>query len=244
MSSHDSSLTSAVGDQRYSLEEFINESRQQDRGQGTFELENSRLLEINLDGSIMTKTGSMVAYVGGIKFTREGILEHGITKLLKKTLTGEGARLTRATGKGRLYLADAGKKVQVLHLNNDAIFVNGNDLLAMEESIRWDVKMMKKVTAMMAGGLFNIRLEGTGIIAITTHYDPLTLMVTPDNPVCTDPNATIAWSGNLTPEFKTDLSLRSFLGRASGESFQMKFQGHGFVVIQPYEEVMFQGSQA
>ena len=37
-------------------------------------------LEINLNGGVWTKMGSMVAYVGNIKFTREGILEHGIGK--------------------------------------------------------------------------------------------------------------------------------------------------------------------
>ncbi len=94
----------------------------------------------------------------------------------------------------------------------------------------------------MAGGLFNIKLEGNGLIAMTTHYDPLTLKVTPDEPVITDPNATVAWSGNLTPEFKTDISLKTFFGRGSGDSIQMKFQGEGFVVVQPFEEVYFQGA--
>ncbi len=232
--------TSQPGDQRYSLNEFVEENRQQDRGQGKFELENARMLEVNLDGSVMIKTGAMVAYVGDVKFTREGILEYGIGRLLKKAVSGEGMRLTRATGHGKMYLADYGKKVQILHLENDSLFVNGNDLLALEETISWDVKMMRRVTAMVAGGLFNVKLEGTGIVAITTHYDPLTLIVTPENPVYTDPNATIAWSGSLTPEFKTDVSLKSFLGRGSGESFQMRFCGHGFVVIQPYEESAFQ----
>ena len=48
-------------------------------------------------------------------------------------------------------------------------------------------------------------------------------------------------SGNLTPEFKKDISLKTFFGRGSGESIQMQFQGDGFVVVQPYEEVYFQG---
>jgi uncharacterized protein (AIM24 family) len=89
---------------------------------------------------------------------------------------------------------------------------------------------------MMSGGLFNIRLEGSGLVAFTSHGDPLTIPVTAKQAVFTDPNATIAWSGNLNPEFKTDVSLKSFFGRGSGESFQMQFQGDGFVVIQPYEE--------
>lgn len=227
---------------RYSLEEFVASSAQRDRGEGFFELESERLLEINLDGSVWTKMGSMVAYVGNIKFTREGILEHGIGKFLKKAVSGEGARLTKAEGHGRLYLADMGKKVTILNLEGESMYVNGNDLLAFERAIQWDIKIIRKITGMMAGGLFNVRLEGRGMIAITTHYDPLTLRVTPDNPIITDPNATVAWSGSLTPEFRTDVSLKTFFGRGSGESIQMEFRGDGFVVIQPYEEVSFQAS--
>ena len=81
-----------------------------------------------------------------------------------------------------------------------------------------------------------MKLEGTGIVAITTHYDPLTLHVSADHPVTTDPNATVAWSGALVPEFKADVSLKTFLGRGSGESIQMSFCGEGFVVVQPYEK--------
>lgn len=96
---------------------------------------------------------------------------------------------------------------------------------------------MRKLAGVMAGGLFNVRLSGSGMVAITTHYEPLTLRVSPDCPVMTEPNATVAWSGSLEPEFKTDISFKTFLGRGSGESIQMLFQGEGFVVIQPKEEI-------
>lgn len=228
---------------RYSIDEFIEATGQRDLGEGTFELERDRLLEVNLNGRIWTKKGSMVAYLGNVRFTREGILEHGLGKMLKKTITGEGVSLTKAEGEGKVYLADSGKKVSIINLQNQAIYVNGNDILAFEDSIKWDIKMMKKMAGMMAGGLFNVKLEGTGMIAITTHYDPLTLQVTNDRPVFTDPNATVAWSQNLSPSIKTDISLKTLLGRHSGESVQMAFKGEGFVVIQPYEEVYFQAGQ-
>lgn len=229
---------------RYSIDEFVAATCQQDRGEGVFELESPRMLEVNLDGMIWIKAGAMVAYVGQIKFEREGVFEQGVGKFLKKAVTGEGARLTKATGRGRLYLADSGKTVRILRLENDTIFVNGNDLLAFEPAITWDIKMMRKMTAIVAGGLFNVKLSGTGLVAITSHFEPLTLKVQPGLPVRTDPNATIAWSGSLSPEFKTDISLKTFLGRASGESIQMEFIGDGFVVVQPFEEHAFQGHTA
>ena len=224
---------------RYSIEEFIAQTRQKDHGQGSFELETERILELNLDGMMWTKMGSMISYRGNVKFTREKMLEQGLGQLLKKTITGEGTRLTKVEGRGQVYLADAGKKVTVLNLNNETVFVNGNDLLAFEPSIDYKVKMMKKMSSMLAGGLFNVRLQGTGMVAFTTHYDPITLVVTPDMPVVTDPNATVAWSGSLEPRIRTDVSIKTFFGRGSGESIQTEFNGNGFVVIQPFEEVYF-----
>ena len=223
---------------RYSLQEFIQASAQRDRGQGVFELETPRLLELNLNGELWTKMGSMVAYRGDVKFKREGILDQGVGNLLKKAVSGEGASLTKAVGQGQVYLADSGKKVIIINMQNEEIIVNGNDLLAFEPTIDYKITMMKNLGAMLAGGLFNVRLTGTGMIAFTSHYEPITLRVTPDSPVCTDPNATIAWSGTLQPEFKKDVSLRTFVGRGSGESIQMQFKGDGFVVIQPFEEIV------
>lgn len=224
---------------RYSIDEFVNNTKQQDKGEGLFEIETPRMLEVNLDGQVWSKAGAMVSYRGSIKFEREGILEHGLGKMFKKAFTGEGTALMKANGTGKLYLADQGKKISILNLQNDSIFVNGNDLLAFEPAIRWDIKLMRRIAGMMSGGLFNVRLEGTGMVAITSHYEPLTLLVTADNPVYTDPNATVAWSGNLQPDFVTDISFKTFLGRGSGESIQMKFSGEGFVVVQPFEEVYY-----
>ncbi len=225
---------------RYSLNEFVESTRQQDQNQGLFELESPRFLEVNLNGTVWIKMGSMIAYVGDVRFTREGIMEKGLGKMLKKAVTGEGARLSKAEGLGRVYLADSGKKIQILNLQGESLFVNGNDLLALEPTVEWDIKVMKKLTAMMAGGLFNVRLEGSGMVAFTTHYDPVTLLVTPDSPVITDPNATVAWSGSLEPRIRTDMSLKTFVGRGSGESIQTEYAGNGWVVIQPYEEATFQ----
>lgn len=222
--------------QRFSVADFVERTAERDRGQGLFEFETERLLEVNLNGDMWTKMGSMVAYTGQIKFTREGILDQGIGNLLKKAVSGEGAKLTRAEGQGQLYLADAGKKITILNLDNDSIVVNGHDLLAFEPGIQYDIKMVKKLAALAAGGLFNVHLQGSGMVAVTSHYDPMTLRVSPGNPVYTDPQATVMWSGNLQPKFKTDVSLKTFIGRSSGESYQMHFEGEGWVVIQPFEE--------
>jgi len=227
---------------KYSLDEFIRQTKQDERENDYFELETERVLEVNLTDLVWAKAGAMIAYTGQIKFEREKMLENGISQMFKKAITGEGTSLMKATGKGRLYLADQGKKITIFDLNNESITVNGNDLLAFEPGIKWDIKLMKKVAGMMAGGLFNVTLKGKGKVAITSHYEPLTLLVRPGESVITDPNATVAWSGHLTPEFKTDVSFRTFIGRGSGESIQMEFKGEGFVIVQPFEEVYTTGN--
>lgn len=224
----------------YSLQNFLATNSQDADLPEAFQLESPHLLKIDLDGMIWMKTGTMVAYRGNMTFRREGIMERGLGMLVKKAFSGEGATLNKAEGRGELFVADSGKKISVIHLQNEAICVNGNDVLAFEQSVGYDITMLKRVAGMMAGGLFNIKLSGTGYIAITTHYEPLTLRVTPDQPVITDPNATVAWSANLQPDIRTDMSMGTLLGRGSGESIQMVFRGDGFVVVQPYEEIYFQ----
>jgi uncharacterized protein (AIM24 family) len=81
-----------------------------------------------------------------------------------------------------------------------------------------------------------VKLSGRGTFAVAVHGDPLTLAVDKDSPVSTDPHATLAWSGELTPSLKTDLSWRSVFRHGGQEPFQMHFQGTGFVVVQPHKD--------
>ena len=226
---------------KYSIEEFIAQSAQKDDGFNFFDLESKKMLEINLDGAdhnlVWLKLGSMVAYRGDVQFHREGLMKQGIERLIKKQFTGEGATLMKATGKGKVYIADYGKQITILDLTDDSITVNGNDLLALAPTLHWDIKLNRRISSFAAGGLFNVVIDGSGCVAITSEGNPLTLHVTPDSPVYTDPNATIAWSTGLTTNLKTNFSLGTFIGRGSGETIQMEFSGEGFVVVQPYEEI-------
>jgi len=223
------------------LQEFLANSRERDLTGDAFELESSHMLEARVDGLIWAKAGAMIARKGDIKFTRQGILEQGLGNLLKKAVSGEGMTLMKVEGRGRVYLADVGKKITLLRLQGESIYVNGNDVLATESTISNEIKMMRKAAGMMTGGLFNVRLSGTGLVAITSHYEPMTLPVSASTgSVYTDPNATVAWSGNLSPEIVTDINFKTLIGRGSGESIQLRFAGEGWVVVQPYEEVYFQ----
>lgn len=229
-----------MAQKEYTLNELIKESAEDPNENDFFELEKPAMLEVNLKNQkIMAKAGSMVAYIGNIDFKREGLLSKGLGGLLKKAISGEGTSLMQASGSGKLYLADEGKKVKIIKLQNESVFVNGNDVLALEDTIKNEIKMLKSIAGMMSGGLFQVKLSGSGYIAITTHGEPILLRVSSNQPVYTDPNATVAWSENLSPNIKTNLTFGSFIGRGSGESFQLEFIGEGWVLVQPYEEVKY-----
>ncbi|RYX83677.1 AIM24 family protein [bacterium] len=220
----------------HTLQAFVNETAERDRPGDVFELESAKMLEAHVNGRLWSKLGAMVAYRGNLTFKREGMLEGGLGNALMKMVSGEMSPLTKIEGRGIVYLADNAKNVTILRLQNETINVNGNDLLAFEESIGYQITMHRRIAGMLSGGLFSVRLSGSGMVAIMSHGQPLTLRVTPQDPVMTDPNATVAWSGNLSPEVKMDASLKTLIGRGGGETFQMVFRGEGFVVIQPYEE--------
>lgn len=223
-------------DGTYSLRDFLAQTAERDNPGEVFELESSKMLEVKVNGRVWSKLGAMIAYKGNLSFKREGTLEGGLMKALKRAVSQEMSPLAKIEGRGVAYLADQGKEIQILRLAGESLNVNGNDLLAFEDSVQYDITMQRRVAGMASGGLFSVRVQGQGLVAILSHGKPLTLRVTPQEPIFTDPNATIAWSGNLQPQLRMDSSLRSMIGRGGGETYQMVFQGDGFVVVQPYEE--------
>jgi uncharacterized protein (AIM24 family) len=54
-------------------------------------------------------------------------------------------------------------------------------------------------------------------------------------PTFADAQAAITWSSGVTTSVKTDVNLKTLIGRGSGESIQMAFSGQGWVLVQPSE---------
>ena len=199
-----------------------------------FALQNSKLLKVRLDqGSIRAKAGSMVAYQGQVAFEHVG---GGIGKMLKRAVTGEGQKLMSMTGSGEVFLADSAKNIHLVYLENEALTVNGQALLAMDDDITWDIHRVQGGAAgIMAGGLFNTTLKGTGCVALLTDGAPMLLDVA-EAATFADAQAAVAWSGGVTTTFKADVkAFKSLTGRSSGETFQIAFGGQGWVLVQPSE---------
>jgi uncharacterized protein (AIM24 family) len=198
-----------------------------------FSLQGPRLLKVELsETSVLAKNGSMVAYQGEVHFEHKG---GGLGRLLKKAATGEQLRLMEASGTGELFLANHAMLVHLLRLDGDSLTVNGANILAFQEGIDWDVTRVKGGTAgMLAGGLFNIHLRGTGLVALTSDGEPVRLDVS-EGATFSDPQAAIAWSGDVETSLKTDVQAKTLIGLGSGESLQLGFTGEGWVLVQPSE---------
>ena len=134
--------------------------------------------------------------------------------------------------------------VQIIYLENDAISVNGKNVLAFSTSIDWDIHRVQARGAAMTGGLYNVSLRGTGYVAITTEGEPVALDVA-SAPTFGDAQAVVAWTAGVSMDIRVDTGgIRSIMRGGSGETLQMAFGGQGYVLVQPSESVVQGGSQA
>jgi uncharacterized protein (AIM24 family) len=215
-----------------SVEQSLASLKETETGEA-FSLQNGKLLKVELaDVTIQAKLGSMVAYQGDVKFEHAG--SGGMSRMIKKATTGEGTQLMKVSGSGEVFLADTAQEIQLLALNGEKITANGPHVLAFDAGIDWDIKRAEGMASGMAGGLYNMELSGTGMVALLSDGPPLMLEVDGEGTFA-DPNAAITWSEGVTTSVKADVNLKTLVGRGSGESLQMAFSGQGWVLIQPSE---------
>lgn len=200
----------------------------------SFALQNSKLLKVELNQvTIQAKHGSMVAYQGDVSFEHAG--SGGLGRMIKKATTGEGTKLMKIGGSGEVFLADTAQDIHLLRLENDQITCNGANVLAFDAGIDWDItKVSGGVAGMMSGGLFNMALKGTGWVALLSDGPPVLLDVAAA-PTFADAQAAICWSSGVQSSLKTDVNMKTMIGRGSGETFQVGLSGQGWVLVQPSE---------
>ncbi|MCD9625338.1 AIM24 family protein [Rhabdothermincola salaria] len=203
-------------------------------GADPFTLQNKKLLKVFLQyGPVKARIGSMVAYQGDASFGHAG--SGGMSGYLKQKVTREGVPIMDVTGSGEVFLADQAAEIQIIYLENDSIWCNGSSVLAFSGSIGYDIKAIGG-TGAMAGGRYNVVLTGTGYVAITSDGPPVVLDVA-SAPTFVDPQAVVMWTNGVQMSLKSDVNLKTLIGKSSGETFQMAFSGEGWVMVQPSEGV-------
>ncbi|MFI5123031.1 MAG: AIM24 family protein [Vicinamibacteria bacterium] len=215
-----------------SVDKALEQFRETEGGE-PFRLQNSKLLKVELAGEeIQTKLGSMVAYQGDVRFEHAG--SGGLSRMLKKAVTNEGTELMKVSGTGEVFLADVAQDIQLLKLDNERITANGPHVLAFETGIDWDIKKVEGASGALAGGLYNMELSGTGTVALVSDGPPVLIEIDGEDTFA-DPQAAITWSQGVTSSVKADVNLKTFIGKGSGETIQLSFAGHGWLLIQPSE---------
>lgn len=201
--------------------------------QDAFTLQNSKMLKVRLDSvTVQARVGSMVAYQGDVSFEHAG--SGGAMRFLKKKLTGEGVQLMKVTGTGEVFLADQAQDIHLIRLEGESITINGNNVLAFDAGIDWDLKLFSGAASLAGGGFSNVELNGTGWVAILSDGPPVLLDVSA-KPTFADAQAAITWSDGVDASFKTDYKMKDLVGRSSGETIQLAFEGQGWVLVQPSE---------
>ncbi|URM89700.1 AIM24 family protein [Streptomyces sp. MRC013] len=183
---------------------------------------------------LFARTGSVVAYEGFVQYEPN---PPAVRQIASSWVTGEGAPLMKCSGDGLLYLADYGADVVVVHLDNDALSVNGTNVLAFDAHLQWGVERVKGMAKFAGQGLWNVRIAGTGWVALTSRGTPVVVDCgRGDDETYVDPDALVAWSPALKVKGKRSFKASSLIGRGSGEAYQMAFSGQGVVVVQPSED--------
>ena len=201
---------------------FEQANREQETGQ-RWTVQSSKMLRVALGPEVLAAQGAMVAYQGS----------RSLGGMIKKAATGEGGNLMRVAGQGEVFFARSAQNVFLLQLEGDAITVNTPSLLAFDAHLGYDIRMLGNA-GILAGGLFNLMVQGQGVVAVSSDGPPM-LLDCSQQPTFVDPQAAICWSANLQPQIKSTFKMGSLIGRGSGESFQLAFHGPGSVVVQPSE---------
>ena len=211
--------------------DLFGQSNLEVQAQQRFALQNSQMLRVSLGPDVLAVKGAMVAYQGQVRFDHEK--SGSLGKMLKKAFTAEDMPLMRVSGQGEVFFANEAGYVYLLDLDGDGLSVNGRSLLAFDAALAWDINRVKGA-GIMAGGLFNTTVTGTGQVALCTVGHPVVLDCS-SQPTYVDVQAAVAWSANLVPQVVSSMNMKSMLRGGSGEAFQYAFHGPGFVVVQPSE---------
>src|SRR5918996_891410 len=132
-----------------------------------------------------------------------------------------------------------------VRLENDQIQAKLGSMVAYQGDVRFEHKsgglgrFFKK--AVTGEGVKLMAANGTGDLFLAQDKRKIMVLdlqnermtVNGDNILAFEP--AIAWSGGVRTGVRSDVSFKTFTGRGSGESFQISFEGPGWVLIQPSE---------
>lgn len=221
-----------------------------------FETINELMLKVTCTGHdvLFTKAGSFIAgeSAGGknyrfekVLFGPQNSLGQAVLGSLVRRVTGENLPLMKVNlgGDSITYYADYGQHVVVYHLNaGETISVESENILAFTQDCDYSVRFIG-VGVLSQKGLATSTLTARGkdaYVAVLSDGNPVVLSnVTSRSTISVDPDAVVCWIGNgpCDPQVTADVSWKTFIGQASGESYQFEWHQNVpvTVIVQPSE---------
>lgn len=222
----------------------------------TFETINELTLKVTCTGNdvLFTKAGAFIAgeSPGGKNYKFEKVLlgpqsniGQALLGSLARRVTGENIPLMKVNlnGDSVTYYANYGQHVVIYHLEaGETISVESENILAFTQDCDYSVRFIG-VGVLSQKGLATSTLTGRGknaYVAVLSDGNPIVLSnVMSHVSISVDPDAVICWIGNghCDPQVTADVSWKTFIGQASGESYQFEWNGNSAVtvIIQPSE---------
>lgn len=184
-------------------------------------------------------SGAMQWMVGNIETVADvkGVGDF-LGKVVKGSVSGEGAVKPKYKGSGLLMLEPTFKHIILDELSNwgGSVVLDDGLFLACESKINQNITARSNLSSAILGGegLFNLKLSGDGLFALESQVPKEELIeVSLENDVLrVDGNFAIAWSSTL--DFTVEKSTKSLIGSAiSAEGFVNVYRGTGKVLLAP-----------
>ena len=222
----------------------------------TFETVNELTLKVTCTGNdvLFTKAGAFIAgeNSGPKNYKFEKLLlgpqnnfaQAALGSLVRR-VTGENIPLMKVSlnGSSTTYYASYGQHVVIYKLEmGETISVESENILAFTQDCDYSVRFIG-CGVLSQKGLAPSTLTAQGnnaCVAVLSDGNPIVLSnVMSRNTISLDPDAVICWIGNgpCDPQIKADVSWKTFIGQASGESYQFEWSGGQpvTVIVQPSE---------
>ena len=175
----------------------------------------------------------MVAYQGNVQFQGQGASGRPV----RQADTDRRRRPADEVHRQRRHvLADLASDIHLIDLEggHDGLTIDGKNVLAFEPTLSYDIRRVQGAGMLSNAGLFNCVFSAAASRSPRRAAGRLQV----DQPTYADPQAAVCWSASLQTGFHVPTSSASAPSSADhGEDFTMLFNGQGFVVVQPSEEV-------
>ncbi len=195
-------------------------------------VQNAKTITYAVNGEMLARQGTMIAYRGNLRFERKG---QGMGGMLKRAVTGEGLPLMAVRGQGEAWFAHEARNCFIIAVEPGDVFtVNGRNVLCFDPTLAYEIKTVKGASV-TSSGLFTSVFSGQGKLGLVCEGNPLVIPVSQRQPVFVDTDAVVGWTAQLRTSLHRSQSFGSMIRGGSGEAVQLKLEGEGLVVVRPSE---------